>query len=388
MRSSSPRSSAIVASRFTEGLKGRARCLVAHPVNPPHVVPIVELCAGALDRPRSRRAGARRSTRGRPGADRAEEGDRRLRPQPAAGRAAGRGLPAGRRGLSLSAEDLDKTIAHGLGLRWSFMGPFETIELNAPGGIPDYCARYWSLTHGRSLAGATLSAPRRVETARTWQARAWQSWARRRPSRRGEIASARATGATERLAALAARTSAREAIRSLTRPLDEPTPEMAKTMAKARKVIITCAVTGSIHTPSMSPHLPITAEEIADAADRRGRGRRRDRPPARARSRGRPARPVAGGLRAVPEGHQAALRLRHQHHHRRRADHDDRGARCSPARDLQARGRLAQHGLDELRPLPDARALQGVQARLGEALSRRLARPASSRTPSRTSSTS
>ncbi len=36
-------------------------------------------------------------------------------------------------------------------------------------------------------------------------------------------------------------------------------------MAK-RKVIITCAVTGAIHTPSMSPHLPITAEEIADAA--------------------------------------------------------------------------------------------------------------------------
>jgi uncharacterized protein (DUF849 family) len=38
-------------------------------------------------------------------------------------------------------------------------------------------------------------------------------------------------------------------------------------MAKpARKVIITCAVTGSIHTPSMSPHLPITGQEIADAA--------------------------------------------------------------------------------------------------------------------------
>ena len=32
------------------------------------------------------------------------------------------------------------------------------------------------------------------------------------------------------------------------------------------KVIITCAVTGSIHTPSMSPHLPVTAEEIAEAA--------------------------------------------------------------------------------------------------------------------------
>lgn len=34
----------------------------------------------------------------------------------------------------------------------------------------------------------------------------------------------------------------------------------------ARKVIITCAVTGSIHTPSMSPHIPITASQIADAA--------------------------------------------------------------------------------------------------------------------------
>jgi uncharacterized protein (DUF849 family) len=37
-------------------------------------------------------------------------------------------------------------------------------------------------------------------------------------------------------------------------------------MASAGKVIITCAVTGAIHTPSMSPYLPVTAEEIADAA--------------------------------------------------------------------------------------------------------------------------
>ena len=37
-------------------------------------------------------------------------------------------------------------------------------------------------------------------------------------------------------------------------------------MAKSRKVIITCAVTGAIHTPTMSPHLPITPDEIvADA---------------------------------------------------------------------------------------------------------------------------
>src|SRR5579885_2206187 len=37
-------------------------------------------------------------------------------------------------------------------------------------------------------------------------------------------------------------------------------------MNSERKVIITCAVTGAIHTPSMSPHLPITPEEIAAAA--------------------------------------------------------------------------------------------------------------------------
>ena len=37
-------------------------------------------------------------------------------------------------------------------------------------------------------------------------------------------------------------------------------------MAKGRKVIITCAPTGAIHTPSMSPYLPVTAQEIGDAA--------------------------------------------------------------------------------------------------------------------------
>ena len=42
----------------------------------------------------------------------------------------------------VSPEDLDHTMKDGLGLRWSFMGPFETVDLNAPGGIADYCRRY------------------------------------------------------------------------------------------------------------------------------------------------------------------------------------------------------------------------------------------------------
>src|SRR6202140_4637090 len=37
-------------------------------------------------------------------------------------------------------------------------------------------------------------------------------------------------------------------------------------MARAGKVVITCAVTGSIHTPTMSPHLPLTPDEVATQA--------------------------------------------------------------------------------------------------------------------------
>lgn len=40
------------------------------------------------------------------------------------------------------AEDIDDTVRDGLGLRWSFMGPLDTIDLNAPGGVVDYAARY------------------------------------------------------------------------------------------------------------------------------------------------------------------------------------------------------------------------------------------------------
>jgi len=133
--------SAITASRFTETLPGRARCLVGHPVNPPHLVPLVELCgapwtsADAIDRARTiyREIGQVPVT-----INREINGFVLNRLQGAllaeAFRLVGEGF--------ISAEDLDHTVKDGLGLRWSFLGPFETIELNAPGGIPDYCARY------------------------------------------------------------------------------------------------------------------------------------------------------------------------------------------------------------------------------------------------------
>jgi L-gulonate 3-dehydrogenase len=133
--------SAIVASRFTETLRGRSRCLVGHPVNPPHLVPLVELCGSpwtspdAIDRARKiyREIGQVPVT-----INREIDGFVLNRLQGAllaeAFRLVGEGY--------ISADDLDHTVKDGLGLRWSFLGPFETIELNAPGGIPDYCARY------------------------------------------------------------------------------------------------------------------------------------------------------------------------------------------------------------------------------------------------------
>ena len=133
--------SAIVASRFTETLAGRDRCLVAHPVNPPHLVPVVELC-GSPWTSQDMIARARtvyESINQIPITVRREvDGFILNRLQGAllaeAFRLVGEGY--------VSPQDLDHTIKDGLGLRWSFIGPIETIELNAPGGVPDYCARY------------------------------------------------------------------------------------------------------------------------------------------------------------------------------------------------------------------------------------------------------
>jgi 3-hydroxyacyl-CoA dehydrogenase len=133
--------SAIVASLFTEPLETRERCLIAHPVNPPHLVPVVELCGAPWTSADTlARARALYESVGQVPVMVKREIDGFIlnRLQGAllaeAFRLVGDGF--------VSPQDLDKTLKDGLGLRWSFMGPFETIELNAPGGIRDYCARY------------------------------------------------------------------------------------------------------------------------------------------------------------------------------------------------------------------------------------------------------
>lgn len=134
-------SSALMASEFAAGLAGARRCLVAHPVNPPHVIPVVELCpspeteADVLTRAEAIYAGAGQVpvvlSREIPGFVL-----NRLQAVLLAEalRLVGEGV--------CSVQGLDDTIRHGLGRRWTLMGPLETISLNAPAGLHDYIRRY------------------------------------------------------------------------------------------------------------------------------------------------------------------------------------------------------------------------------------------------------
>ena len=134
-------SSAILPSKFTQGLKGRARCLVVHPINPPYLVPAAEVVPApwtdpaVVDRTREFLISAGHA----PIVMKKElDGFVMNRMQAALLEEAFRLVADG----YASIEDVDVGIREGLALRWSFMGPFETIDLNAPGGVRDYVERY------------------------------------------------------------------------------------------------------------------------------------------------------------------------------------------------------------------------------------------------------
>ena len=178
--------SAIVASKFTESLAGRARCIVAHPVNPPHLAPVVELCGApwTTGETKARARDVMRAVGQVPIEVKREiDGFVLNRLQAALLTEAFRLVQDG----VVSPQDLDHTIADGLGLRWAFMGPFETIELNAPGGVADYCERYvpwfrryvadlpapqvWDDAQWRAAAAAWGPAPdaREIEQKSLWR---------------------------------------------------------------------------------------------------------------------------------------------------------------------------------------------------------------------------
>ncbi|WP_404297479.1 3-hydroxyacyl-CoA dehydrogenase [Halomonas sp.] len=136
--------SGIAASQFTAHLRHPERCLVAHPVNPPYLIPLVEVVPTPATSESAVNHTMRLMEQARqvPILVRKEvQGFILNRLQ---GALLNEALRLFRDGY-VSAEDLDKTVKHGLGLRWSFMGPFETIDLNAPSGVVDYGERYGPL---------------------------------------------------------------------------------------------------------------------------------------------------------------------------------------------------------------------------------------------------
>ena len=116
-------------------------CLVAHPVNPPYLVPVVEICGAPWTDASAVQSAwdVMVSVGQKPVKIKRElEGFILNRLQGALLREAFRLVEQG----YVDAEGLDVTIREGLGLRWSFMGPFETIDLNAPEGLADYAHRF------------------------------------------------------------------------------------------------------------------------------------------------------------------------------------------------------------------------------------------------------
>ena len=139
--------SAILPSAFTENLKGRARCLVVHPINPPYLVPAAEIVPAPWTDPSvvERAAEFLRAAGHAPIVMKREiDGFVMNRLQGALLEEAFRLVEQGYAGV----EDVDVGIREGLALRWSFMGPFETIDLNAPAGVRDYADRYQGIYSG------------------------------------------------------------------------------------------------------------------------------------------------------------------------------------------------------------------------------------------------
>ena len=134
-------SSAMPISSITQNLKGQHRCIITHPANPPHLIPCVEICPGENTSNRTiEKTKEIFTASGASIVNVKKEIDGFI-----LNRLQGALLNEAMRLYSdgyASSDEIDATIRDGLGLRWAFMGPFETIDLNAPGGIKDYISRY------------------------------------------------------------------------------------------------------------------------------------------------------------------------------------------------------------------------------------------------------
>lgn len=133
-------SSGLTCTDVCGGLPGRHRCIVAHPANPPHLLPAVEMIPAAFtDQAVVERASELlEHAKMVPVVIGEIDGFVMNRLQAALVREALELVEAG----IADANAVDAIVRGSLGLRWSFMGPFETMDLNAPGGFGDYAERY------------------------------------------------------------------------------------------------------------------------------------------------------------------------------------------------------------------------------------------------------
>jgi 3-hydroxyacyl-CoA dehydrogenase len=133
-------SSSMTCSQICAELTGRSRCLIAHPANPPHLLRAVELVPAPFTEPAvTARAARILENAGQVPVEIGEiDGFVMNRLQAALGREALKLVEAGIADVGA----IDAIVKHSLGVRWAFMGPFETMDLNAPGGFEDYAERY------------------------------------------------------------------------------------------------------------------------------------------------------------------------------------------------------------------------------------------------------
>ncbi len=133
-------SSALTISETAAHLRGRARCLVVHPANPPHLLPVVELVPAPFTDPdvTERTFELLKAAEMSPVHVRHEvQGFVYNRLQGAVLREA---YCLVRDGV-ISVDDLDRVMREGLGRRWAVIGPFETSDLNTRGGIAEHAMR-------------------------------------------------------------------------------------------------------------------------------------------------------------------------------------------------------------------------------------------------------
>lgn len=133
-------SSALSPTRFVTEECAQEQIIVAHPGNPPYLLPVIEIVPGPLTSSQTvgRAMQIYREAGLKPVLLKKEiEGFLFNRLQGAVLREA---YCLVRDGIA-SVEDIDEVVRSGLGRRWSFMGPFETVDLNTRGGIASHAQK-------------------------------------------------------------------------------------------------------------------------------------------------------------------------------------------------------------------------------------------------------